>query len=199
MNNTRLVLALLAIVSWGCEAQLVIDSPVGGGPGGGPPVVILDDAGTDTGVVGDGGMSIDTGMAGGDSSTPPPPMCVLPSQGECVGNTARWCDGATVREEVCTTTCAVIPSLGRVGCEPEPPPPVVGCDDPIEQEVIALANAARADAGLGPLSCDPDMTRAARLHSQDMCDRGYFSHTSLDGPEPLRSHARRGRHLRRRG
>ena len=56
-----------------------------------------------------------------------------------------------------------------------------GCGTAVEQEELRLTNAARASAGLGALACDEALTRAARLHSQDMCDQGYFSHTSLDG------------------
>lgn len=63
------------------------------------------------------------------------------------------------------------------------PPP--GCDDPIEQEVIRLANEARAEAGLGPLTCDPMMVAVARAHSSDMCTRDYFDHTGLDGRSPF--------------
>ena len=40
---------------------------------------------------------------------------------------------------------------------------------------------AREAAGRNPLVCDPDLTIAARLHSQDMCEQGYFDHDSRDG------------------
>lgn len=66
---------------------------------------------------------------------------------------------------------------------PAPPPP--GCGTTVEQEVMGLASEARASSGLGPLSCDAQMTLVARAHSQDMCDRGYFSHTALDGRSPF--------------
>lgn len=71
-----------------------------------------------------------------------------------------------------------------------PPPdawsaPIVGCDDPIEQEVIALVNASRTSMGLGAVRCDPAMTAVARGHSSDMCSRGYFDHTGLDGRDPF--------------
>jgi uncharacterized protein YkwD len=72
---------------------------------------------------------------------------------------------------------------------PPPPdawsPPIVGCDDPIEQEVIALVNASRTSMGLGAVRCDPAMTAVARGHSSDMCSRGYFDHTGLDGRDPF--------------
>lgn len=64
-------------------------------------------------------------------------------------------------------------------------PRVAGCDEPVEQEVVALANEARAAVGLGPLRCDPAMSAVARAHSTDMCTRRYFSHTSLDGRSPF--------------
>lgn len=51
----------------------------------------------------------------------------------------------------------------------------------MELAELAITNREREAAGRPPLRCDPGLTRAARLHSQDMCDRRYFSHTSLDG------------------
>jgi uncharacterized protein YkwD len=56
-----------------------------------------------------------------------------------------------------------------------------GCGRPIETEELALTNEARTGSGLPAYQCDDILTRAARAHSQDMCERGYFSHTSLDG------------------
>ena len=47
-----------------------------------------------------------------------------------------------------------------------------------------LTNVERAKAGCGALRIDARLTTAARLHSQDMVDRGYFSHTSPDGEGP---------------
>ncbi len=71
-----------------------------------------------------------------------------------------------------------------------PPPdawtaPIVGCDDPVEQQVIALVNASRTSMGLGAVRCDPAMTAVARGHSSDMCSRDYFDHTGLDGRDPF--------------
>ena len=47
-----------------------------------------------------------------------------------------------------------------------------------EAEVVRLVNARRAAAGLSALSSDWQLARVARYKSQDMHDRGYFSHTS---------------------
>lgn len=47
-----------------------------------------------------------------------------------------------------------------------------------ESEVIRLVNEARAANGLQPLTANWELSRVARYKSQDMADRGYFSHTS---------------------
>ena len=47
-----------------------------------------------------------------------------------------------------------------------------------EQEVVRLVNAERAKAGLPALTEDWQLSRVARHKSQDMRDRGYFSHQS---------------------
>jgi uncharacterized protein YkwD len=56
--------------------------------------------------------------------------------------------------------------------------------DPAAAEVVRLVNVARAAAGCGALRVDSRLTTAARLHSEDMALRNYFSHTSLDGRSP---------------
>jgi len=62
-----------------------------------------------------------------------------------------------------------------------------------EEEVLTLVNQRRAlGATCGdtiyppaaPLSMQPALREAARLHSQDMATQDYFSHTSLDGRSP---------------
>jgi len=60
-----------------------------------------------------------------------------------------------------------------------------GCGTPVEQAQLALTNAARVADGRAPLRCDVLMTMVARAHSQDMCDRRYFSHTNLEGLSPF--------------
>ncbi|MCC2683762.1 MAG: YkwD family protein [Paenibacillaceae bacterium] len=44
--------------------------------------------------------------------------------------------------------------------------------------MVDLVNAARKDAGLAPLSVNLELARTARLKSQDMVDKNYFSHDS---------------------
>lgn len=49
---------------------------------------------------------------------------------------------------------------------------------PEEQQMIDLVNKARSDAGLSPLAVDMELSKVARLKSQDMVDKNYFSHDS---------------------
>lgn len=48
----------------------------------------------------------------------------------------------------------------------------------LENEVIKLVNAERAKQGLSPLKANWELSRVARLKSQDMIDKNYFSHQS---------------------
>ena len=47
-----------------------------------------------------------------------------------------------------------------------------------EKEVITLVNTIRHENGLGYLRADAQLCRIARMKSQDMREKGYFSHTS---------------------
>ena len=47
-----------------------------------------------------------------------------------------------------------------------------------ELEVVRLINDIRAQYGLSALKANAELSRVARIKSQDMRDRGYFSHTS---------------------
>ncbi|WMJ85234.1 SafA/ExsA family spore coat assembly protein [Oscillospiraceae bacterium MB24-C1] len=47
-----------------------------------------------------------------------------------------------------------------------------------ETEVVRLVNIERAKNGLKPLTMNWELSRVARYKSQDMHDKGYFSHTS---------------------
>ena len=47
-----------------------------------------------------------------------------------------------------------------------------------EKEVVRLVNEERAKNGLKPLTYDWELSRVARIKSQDMKDNKYFSHTS---------------------
>ena len=50
-----------------------------------------------------------------------------------------------------------------------------------EERTFTLHNEARKGRGLRPLCVDPKLTKAARSHSRQMVEKGYFSHNSCDG------------------
>ena len=47
-----------------------------------------------------------------------------------------------------------------------------------EQQVLTLVNQERANRGLAALTLDSELSRVARIKSQDMIDKQYFSHIS---------------------
>ncbi len=126
--------------------------------------------------------------------------------GRCEGDVAVWCaSDMQLRREDCAASgdscgwvnedigyyCGGQPGRPDSGGDDQPPPPPdrpdppgEACGSAAESHVVDLANAARSMLGMGPLRCDPLMTQAARLHSQDMCDQGYFDHTGRDGSQP---------------
>ena len=53
-----------------------------------------------------------------------------------------------------------------------------------EKEVFDLINKERTDRDLRALDWDAELAAVARAHSQDMVQRGYFSHISADGLRP---------------
>lgn len=55
-----------------------------------------------------------------------------------------------------------------------------------ENEVIRLLNVQRSKGGLQPLTQNWQLSRVARYKSQDMIDKGYFSHTSPTYGSPFR-------------
>ena len=57
-------------------------------------------------------------------------------------------------------------------------PDASGAMSAYESEVVRLVNEIRARYGLSALSADNELARVARLKSQDMRDKGYFSHES---------------------
>ncbi len=67
----------------------------------------------------------------------------------------------------------------------------------LENEILRQTNATRAANSCAPRSMDTHLLAAARLHSADMAQNGYLSHTGLDGKRPGRPDESGGlRHLR---
>ncbi len=61
------------------------------------------------------------------------------------------------------------------GSQPDPGP---------ADEVRALVDDERAQAGCGSLESQSQLDAAAQGHAEDMADNDYFDHTSLDGRSP---------------
>lgn len=53
------------------------------------------------------------------------------------------------------------------------------------ENVTALMNAWRAEAGMGPLRLDTKLTKAAESRMQDMIDGEWWSHESPEGTSPF--------------
>ncbi|WP_019241826.1 MULTISPECIES: CAP domain-containing protein [Bacillus] len=60
----------------------------------------------------------------------------------------------------------------------EEKPSVSGEVSAFEQKVVELTNAERAKQGLPALKLDTELSKVARIKSQDMKDRNYFDHNS---------------------
>lgn len=75
------------------------------------------------------------------------------------------------------------PSQPRITVPAPSLPGLVG----IEQAMVEATNLHRAAHGYAPYISDPELTRVARAHAQDMVSRGYFGHYS---PEGLNARAR---------
>src|ERR1044072_8299422 len=68
----------------------------------------------------------------------------------------------------------LISSLAPV-TSPPPPPAAVEPND-IEKRAFEQTNVVRVQNGLPPLAWDGDVCRMARIHSESMSRRQYFSH-----------------------
>jgi len=55
----------------------------------------------------------------------------------------------------------------------------------VEKEVARLVNLERQKVGLAPLTFSEEISKVARLKSQDMADKNYFSHTSPTYGDPF--------------
>lgn len=55
----------------------------------------------------------------------------------------------------------------------------------LEAQMLEMVNRERREAGLRPLTMDPEIVPVARLHSTDMLARGYFSHYTPEGRDPF--------------
>jgi len=73
------------------------------------------------------------------------------------------------------------PGLPGGGSNPGSNPGDAAAD---EQSVFDLVNQEREAAGRSPLSWCDGLYDCAKAHSNDMCDRGFFSHVNPEGEDP---------------
>lgn len=143
-------------------------------------------------------LPVAVGMAAGVTGIPVIADQVETAGGEGSGRADLAGDAAAGRRSRSTsvvpttapsTTAAPPPTTAAPAPPPEPPPPpptappttaAPPVPTPADQ-VVALVNAARADAGCDPLVVDDRLALAAQLHSDDMAANDYFSHESQDG------------------
>ena len=120
------------------------------------------DPGGDSGDPGD-----DSGDPGDDSGDPPPPSDEVPDNAYCA-SVADWDGGHTQ----------------------------------LENEILEIVNQRRAEGAncgsagsfgpAGPLTMNPALRCAARVHSKDMVDRNFFDHTNPSGESPFQRMAEAG-------
>ncbi|MCR9160562.1 MAG: CAP domain-containing protein [Nannocystaceae bacterium] len=127
------------------------------------------DPGDDSGDPGDdsGNPGDDSGDPGDDSGDPPPPSDEVPDNAYCSG-VADWNAAHTQ----------------------------------LENEILEIVNQRRAEGAncgsagsfgpAAPLSMDPALRCAARVHSKDMVDRNFFDHTNPSGESPFQRMAEAG-------
>ncbi|MDI1459722.1 sigma-70 family RNA polymerase sigma factor [Catellatospora sp. KI3] len=64
------------------------------------------------------------------------------------------------------------------------PRPTARAPQTLEEQILVLVNAERKKVGCGPVHADARLAKAARLHSEDMAKRDYFSHDTPEGVSP---------------
>src|SRR4051794_16412609 len=77
--------------------------------------------------------------------------------------------------------CLSLVAAGAATASPTQPRTTVVSLSGLEQGVLADINAFRVANKLSPLTLSASLTTAAREHSQQMADQGYFQHESADG------------------
>jgi uncharacterized YkwD family protein len=67
----------------------------------------------------------------------------------------------------------------------ENPTPDTGSLSAVEMEVVRLVNVERQKAGLSPFTASSELSKVARVKSEDMAKNNYFSHTSPTYGDPF--------------
>lgn len=75
-------------------------------------------------------------------------------------------------------------TLMAATCDSDPTSLEAVCDDTVGQLVALGINAARAEAGMGPLAVDLRLVQAALNHSSDMVANNFIGHEGANGSSP---------------
>lgn len=112
-------------------------------------------------------------------------------------------DGSSSSSTTTSTSSTSTTTTGVPDPDPDVPADVPFCSDAanwdpawaqLEEDILTLVNQERAKGAncgsqgmfgpAGPLTMEPHLRCAARMHSKDMDDRNFFSHTNPDGEGP---------------
>ncbi len=170
---------LLLVLAVACLVPVAVLAATG--LAGGPVEDQVETADGGSGRGGDGSDAQDISARAGDEGPS--------ASSTTVASTTSTTAGTTTTPTTTTATTAP-PATPAPTAPPSTEPPVTApppstappapAPSPRDQ-VVALANTARASAGCGPLRSDARLAAAAQGHSDDMAAQDYFSHTSLDG------------------
>jgi uncharacterized protein YkwD len=105
-----------------------------------------------------------------------------------LSNVMDWCSGYGTGGCPAPTLYVVFGPPGSG--EPTPTEPPVFRENALE--LIRAINAERLAAGVGPLTMDDALMRAAEVHTLDMSRNNFLSHTGSDGSTPAGRVAREG-------
>jgi uncharacterized protein YkwD len=138
----------------------------------------------------DGGSDSETGASSTGGTTDD-----SESGGSTDGGTTGTSDPSTTDGTASTSTSTSEgTSTGGMSGYCEPTNDWMGAWSTLEEEVLVLVNERRSEGAncgsegsfgpTGPLTMQPLLRCAARLHSKDMVDRDFFDHTNPDGESP---------------
>jgi uncharacterized protein YkwD len=197
----------LGVVLWAVVTSIVLAVPVVSGADGSPSAVGLD-ASTSSAFREPGSpvvMGLDGGAVASSWAADPGTPSVTPETTEAAPTEAAPTTEpdapapspeAPVRSVSASGAGTSAPPVAAAALPPAttsvpaPAPAAASASAPspgtnVEDEVLALVNAARADAGCAPLIVDPGLAAVAQAHSADMRDRNFFDHVNPDGLDPF--------------
>ncbi len=109
------------------------------------------------------------------------PNCLITNQGSCPSNSCQPAPAkVTPSQPAPAPVPASVPATNPAPAPAKAPAPAASNSSisAFEQQVVDLTNAERSKAGLAPLKLNVELSRMARIKSEDMRDKNYFDHNS---------------------